>query len=188
MMLFQLTLFSIRSKILYVSISIAFEWFNIFVDRKKPDFIIYNYVFSELPAGILQRPFYNPGLPNYVNYARIGSILGSTMVQGFTDAGRLFYGHSLNDWWTNSSEINYVQKIDCLIEQYSAFSVSKEVVSTRRYNKYKHIVQIVCENFHTQSSSVFWDCIATNKLSYYQYTLTDRIEYSYRGRTWQKIS
>lgn len=86
--------------------------------------------FIELTAGIIQGIFYQPGIQNYVNYARIGMVAGHELTHGFDDEGRLYdKDGSLNDWWTPEIEKKFNAKAKCIIDQYSNYSL-KELNNT----------------------------------------------------------
>ncbi|CAG2246767.1 unnamed protein product [Mytilus edulis] len=74
------------------------------------------------PAGILQRPFYDPDFPLSYSFGSIGAVMGHEMTHGFDDQGRHFdkYGN-LENWWTNKSSQGFIQKSQCMIDQYSQF-------------------------------------------------------------------
>ncbi|XP_076080957.1 endothelin-converting enzyme homolog isoform X2 [Mytilus galloprovincialis] len=74
------------------------------------------------PAGILQRPFYDPEFPLSYSFGSIGAVMGHEMTHGFDDQGRHFdkYGN-LENWWTNRSSQGFIQKSQCMIDQYSQF-------------------------------------------------------------------
>lgn len=53
------------------------------------------------PAGILQRPLFDPAYDAAVNYGRIGSAIGHELGHGFDDQGRRFDREGrLRDWWS----------------------------------------------------------------------------------------
>lgn len=61
--------------------------------------------------------------PNYVNYAKIGSIIGHEITHGFDDKGRQFdaNGNVIN-WWHPDAEQQFVEKAKCIIEQYNNYT------------------------------------------------------------------
>ncbi|KAG0749219.1 hypothetical protein G6F62_000566 [Rhizopus arrhizus] len=83
-----------------------------------------NYNEVVIPAGILQSPFYNTELPDYLNYGGIGSVIGHEITHAFDNQGRLYDGHGvLNTWWTNTTSAAFEDKSQCFIRQYSNFSI-----------------------------------------------------------------
>lgn len=78
------------------------------------------------PAGILQPPFYHRHLPRSLNYGGIGVVIGHEITHGFDDKGRLFDEHgNLLQWWGEDAIINFHERAQCLINQYSNYSVSE---------------------------------------------------------------
>lgn len=63
----------------------------------------YNPTTNEIcfPAGILQRPFFDPKADDAFNYGAIGVVIGHEMTHGFDDQGRQYDASgNLHDWWT----------------------------------------------------------------------------------------
>ncbi|XP_072019295.1 neprilysin-1-like [Amphiura filiformis] len=78
------------------------------------------------PAGILQPPFYNRRSPRSRNYGGIGVVIGHELTHGFDDRGRLFdKDGNLDQWWTSTSENAFIEKQQCLMDQYSNFTVDQ---------------------------------------------------------------
>ncbi|KAG5671202.1 hypothetical protein PVAND_001411 [Polypedilum vanderplanki] len=77
----------------------------------------------KFPAGIMQGQFYTLGRPEYMNYAAIGSIIGHEITHGFDDRGRQFdTDGNLIDWWEEETKQAYLEKANCIIEQYANFT------------------------------------------------------------------
>lgn len=63
-----------------------------------------------LPAGILQPPFFDPKAPAAVNYGAIGFVIGHEITHGFDDQGAQFDGHgNLKNWWSAEDLKNLTQ-------------------------------------------------------------------------------
>ena len=76
------------------------------------------------PAGVLQPAFFDPAQPDAVNYGHIGLFMGHEITHGFDDQGRQFDGYgNLKDWWTEADANKFIQKSQCLVDEYSKFSV-----------------------------------------------------------------
>lgn len=63
----------------------------------------YNPTTNEIcfPAGILQRPFFDPEADDAFNYGAIGVVIGHEMTHGFDDQGRNYDKNgNMIDWWT----------------------------------------------------------------------------------------
>ena len=76
------------------------------------------------PAGILQSPFFDPSSAGAVNYGHMGAVMGHEITHGFDDQGRQFDGHgNLHDWWTKEDADKFTEKAQCIVNEYSQFSV-----------------------------------------------------------------
>ncbi|XP_046675412.1 neprilysin-2-like isoform X2 [Homalodisca vitripennis] len=74
------------------------------------------------PAGILQSPFFNAKVPMYVNFAKIGAVVGHEIIHGFDDKGSQFdFRGNLRNWWNRESRDKFNKKKQCMINQYNAF-------------------------------------------------------------------
>ncbi|XP_038077856.1 neprilysin-4-like [Patiria miniata] len=75
-----------------------------------------------IPAAILQPPFYHKDLPWYSNYGGIGVIIGHEITHGFDDFGRRFdKDGNYTVWWRQESIDNFLERAQCIIDQYSEF-------------------------------------------------------------------
>lgn len=82
------------------------------------------FFFSEFPAGILQGVFFSNDRPRYMNYGGIGFVIGHEITHGFDDQGRQFDKNgNLVDWWAANTKSAFVKKAQCIIDQYSNYSV-----------------------------------------------------------------
>jgi endothelin-converting enzyme/putative endopeptidase len=76
------------------------------------------------PAGVLQSPFFDPSATAALNYGHIGLFMGHEITHGFDDQGRQFDGHgNLHDWWTKEDAEKFNEKAECIVNEYSQFSV-----------------------------------------------------------------
>ncbi|WP_204163466.1 M13-type metalloendopeptidase [Nocardioides gilvus] len=74
------------------------------------------------PAGILQKPFFDPDADPAENYGGIGAVIGHEIGHGFDDQGAQYDGEgNLNDWWTAEDKTAFEKKSKALVEQYDAF-------------------------------------------------------------------
>jgi len=76
-----------------------------------------------LPAGILQPPFFSAKYDDAYNYgATGGSTVGHEMSHAFDDEGRQYDGHgNLADWWTKADAARFKQRAQCLVDQYDGY-------------------------------------------------------------------
>jgi len=80
------------------------------------------------PAGILQKPLYDPGATDAENYGHIGGVVGHELTHGFDDQGRRFDGNgNLRDWWTSEDGKKFEEKADCTVKEYSSFVAVDDV-------------------------------------------------------------
>lgn len=78
------------------------------------------------PAGILQPPFYHRHFPRSLNYGGIGVVIGHEITHGFDDKGRLFdKDGNLHRWWKDSEIYVFHRRAQCLIDQYSRYTVNE---------------------------------------------------------------
>ncbi|CAM4399904.1 MAG: Neutral endopeptidase [Legionella sp.] len=81
-----------------------------------------------IPAGILQPPFFDPNAPAAVNYGAIGFVMGHEMTHGFDDQGAQFDGHgNLKNWWTAEDLTKFKAATQCIIDQYSQYVVNGDL-------------------------------------------------------------
>ncbi|KAH3827140.1 hypothetical protein DPMN_129069, partial [Dreissena polymorpha] len=79
------------------------------------------------PAGILQAPFYSQDWPKSLNFGAMGVVMGHELTHGFDDQGREYdkYGN-LRPWWNNASVERFEQRTQCMIDQYSNYTLNGE--------------------------------------------------------------
>ncbi|XP_052286695.1 membrane metallo-endopeptidase-like 1 isoform X2 [Dreissena polymorpha] len=76
------------------------------------------------PAAILQPPFYSKDQPAYLNYGGIGYVIGHEITHGFDDQGRKYDKEgNLKSWWTTDDGTKFVERAQCIIDQYNGFVV-----------------------------------------------------------------
>ncbi|XP_036415962.1 endothelin-converting enzyme 1 isoform X2 [Colossoma macropomum] len=80
-----------------------------------------------LPAGILQAPFYSHAWPKALNFGGIGVVMGHELTHAFDDQGREYdKDGNLRSWWKNSSVEAFKHQTQCMVEQYSNYSINSE--------------------------------------------------------------
>jgi putative endopeptidase len=78
-----------------------------------------------VPAGILQPPYFDVSWPDAVNYGATGATtVGHEMTHGFDDEGAKFDGHgNLKNWWAPSDLKKFQAATHCIAEQFSRYTV-----------------------------------------------------------------
>jgi endothelin-converting enzyme/putative endopeptidase len=80
------------------------------------------------PAGILQPPFFDNKMDEAVNFGAIGVVIGHELTHGFDDEGRQFDPKgNLRDGWLAQDAKEFEERTQCLVDQYSAFTVVDDV-------------------------------------------------------------
>jgi putative endopeptidase len=80
-----------------------------------------------IPAGILQKPFYDENYEDAFIYASVGSIIGHELSHAFDIVGSEFDGKgSLKNWWTKNDKLNFIHKCNAFGETYSKFCPFKD--------------------------------------------------------------
>ncbi len=80
------------------------------------------------PAGILQPPFYYKGGDDAANYGGIGAVVGHELTHGFDDQGSQYDGQgNLRNWWTEDDRKKFVQRTDCVVDEYGNFVAVDDV-------------------------------------------------------------
>ncbi|XP_055340462.1 neprilysin-4-like isoform X2 [Paramacrobiotus metropolitanus] len=73
-------------------------------------------------AGISQSPFFHPDIPDYVNYARLGAVIGHEITHGFDDTGSTYdKDGNLQNWWTTDDRQAYDDRAAGIVHQYDAY-------------------------------------------------------------------
>lgn len=61
-----------------------------------------------------------------MNYASIGSLIGHEITHGFDDQGRQYdFDGNLANWWDPKTEKQFLDNVQCIIDQYSNYTDSK---------------------------------------------------------------
>ncbi|MBQ9529244.1 MAG: M13 family metallopeptidase, partial [Bacteroidales bacterium] len=96
----------------------------------------YNPTTNEIcfPAGILQKPFFDPDADAPVNYGGIGVVIGHEMSHGFDDQGSMFDANgNMANWWTAEDKEKFDAKGDILVKQFDAVEVLPGVHANGRF-------------------------------------------------------
>lgn len=58
-----------------------------------------------------------------MNYGAIGFIIGHEITHGFDDMGRQYdFDGNLRDWWQSDTANHFIEKAQCIIEQYGNYT------------------------------------------------------------------
>lgn len=96
----------------------------------------YNPTTNEIcfPAGILQKPFFDPYADDPVNYGGIGVVIGHEMSHGFDDQGSMFDANgNMVNWWTDEDKAKFDAKGDALAAQFDEVEVLPGVHANGRF-------------------------------------------------------
>ena len=78
-----------------------------------------------IPAGILQLPFFDQKAPVAINYGSIGFVIGHEITHGYDDEGAQFDGHgNLKNWWTADDLKKFQAATNCIMTQFSHYKVA----------------------------------------------------------------
>lgn len=78
-----------------------------------------------IPAGILQPPFFEVAAPPAVNYGAMGFVMGHEMTHGFDDEGARFDAEgNLKNWWDAEDFKRFKLATQCISDQYSQYTVN----------------------------------------------------------------
>ena len=86
------------------------------------------------PAGILQKPFFDPSADDAFNYGAIGVVIGHEMTHGFDDQGRHYDKNgNMNDWWTANDGNNFNKRADMYADFFSKIKVLPDLNANGRF-------------------------------------------------------
>ena len=96
----------------------------------------YNPTTNEIcfPAGILQRPFFDPKADEAFNYGAIGVVIGHEMTHGFDDQGRQYDDSgNMKDWWTATDAKGFEERADMYADFFSSIKVLPDLNANGRF-------------------------------------------------------
>ncbi len=74
-----------------------------------------------MPAGILQYPFYDPKLPDWVNLGAVGAVVGHELGHGVDDQGSKYDEQGkVRQWMTQKDLLNFKKRGEGLVAQFKA--------------------------------------------------------------------
>jgi putative endopeptidase len=82
------------------------------------------------PAGILNKPVFDPDNNPAINYGGIGAVIAHEITHGFDDQGRKYdYKGNIQNWWTINDLSSFKNIAKQMVDQYSAYVVNIETDS-----------------------------------------------------------
>lgn len=79
-----------------------------------------------IPIGILQIVMFHEKNPRYMNFGRLGAIVGHELTHAFDDKGaRYDKDGNWNMWWANDTYKKFMKSAKCLIKQYNKFFITE---------------------------------------------------------------
>ena len=97
----------------------------------------------EIPAAILQPPFYDPKADAAVNYCTLGAVIGHEFTHSLDSFGRLFDASgALRDWWTAADVAAFDERSKNLIAQADAYEVVPGVHLNGRLSSGENLADI----------------------------------------------
>lgn len=71
----------------------------------------------------MQAPLFDIDYPKYINFGGMGYMMGHELSHAFDDRGSLYDGNgNLLNWWQNDTRNAYLERVKCIIEQYSNYT------------------------------------------------------------------
>jgi predicted metalloendopeptidase len=96
-----------------------------------------------IPAAILQAPFFDRSAPAAVNYGGIGVTLGHEISHSFDNQGASFGPHGeLSDWWTKEDYAHFTAAGDALAAQFDAYKPFPDLALNGKLNKGENIADL----------------------------------------------
>ncbi|XP_045477343.1 neprilysin-1-like [Harmonia axyridis] len=85
--------------------------------------ILQNAIF--IPIGILQPPFFNPNVPEALNYGALGSLIGHEISHALDISGRQANKHGIiGKWWIEDDIQRYEKQVECYENLYDSLNVN----------------------------------------------------------------
>ncbi|KAI0889720.1 Metalloprotease [Annulohypoxylon maeteangense] len=76
-------------------------------------------------AGTLQQLLFDPGLPAYLNYGALGTVIGHEYTHSLDNNGRRWDDRgALANWWDAESDAGFENRTQCLIQQVSGDNIT----------------------------------------------------------------
>jgi len=88
--------------------------------------IVYKLSYNDItvPAGILQKVFFDENQPAALNFGAIGSLIGRELIHGFDSSGSKYEKQGKKqEWWSLEVRNAYRTRSQCFVNQYSSYSI-----------------------------------------------------------------
>jgi predicted metalloendopeptidase len=77
-----------------------------------------------IPAGILEKPFFQASYSAARNFGAIGTVVGHELTHGFDNVGaRYDESSALEFWWTETTASTFDHKAECIADLYDSFRI-----------------------------------------------------------------
>lgn len=97
-----------------------------------------------VPAGILQTPFFEPGLPSSVNFGTIGTAMAHEMTVDLIQKGLHYDSRGMiRRWWTDYTQASFYDRADCLLKQYGSIVHTAANMTPDEMNR---LIEAVADN------------------------------------------
>ncbi|KAG0233985.1 Endothelin-converting enzyme 1 [Actinomortierella wolfii] len=109
-------------------------------------------------AAFVRPPMYRTGAPEYLNYGGIGQVAAHEITHAFDTSGRNFdYDGFLRNWWTNKTATHFNAKAQCMIDQYSKFTIFDQMSkSLQPVNGLLTVGENIADNGAAQQAFLAW--------------------------------
>ncbi|XP_075726637.1 endothelin-converting enzyme homolog [Rhipicephalus microplus] len=97
-----------------------------------------------VPAGILQTPFFEPGLPSSVNFGTIGTVMAHEMTVDLIQKDLHYDSRGMiRRWWTDYTQASFYDRAGCLLKQYGSIVDTPANMTPDEMNR---LIEAVADN------------------------------------------
>ncbi|RQM29501.1 hypothetical protein B5M09_013846, partial [Aphanomyces astaci] len=141
-----------------------------------------------LPAGVLQKPFFDGQFDAAQNFGAIGTLIGHEITHGFDNHGRKFDGDGkYNEWWSNDATITaFETKSGCISDQYSKFVIKSDLTGDvlGKYTVLFSLGEIIADNGGLKTSFRAYHEYLKEFPSQYTEEVGDKLFYLSFAQSW----